>query len=244
MWGDARKSYGVPSRRKKTWPKNIVLDDIKNPGESIKIAYADYPAAMMFYLMKSAGALIGLSEDVDQSATWQFRAIVDDVRIKAFEEKYPGKLTSKFKHVPESFARLIAKIGYGQILCSLDVDDFDPVCLPYIMGKKANPSYIVGGRWSIPEPNPGIGYELSSHCIGTTENLLLVAEIRLFANCHTPVYHVIIGTVTGRERVTRVTRKIEATYSVTIENPITYKPIQDDKFHWMPRLWPLPIFRK
>lgn len=244
MWGGARKSYGLPSRRKKSWPKNIALDDIANPGHKIVLPYNEYPAAMIFYLMKTAGVLLALPEEVDQSGSWQFRAIVDEAKINTFESKYPGRLTAKFKHVPDSFGRLIAKIGYGQILCSLDPDDFDPICLPYILGKKSNLSHIVGGRWSIPEPGIGVDYELKSHCIETTDKVLLIAEVRLVSNCHTPVYHAVVGKVSGRERVARVMNKIEAVYSISIEDGSAYRPISDETFHWVPRFWPLPIFNE
>jgi hypothetical protein len=36
----------------------------------------------------------------------------DDVKAKSFEKRFGINLTSKFRHVPESFARLLAKIAY------------------------------------------------------------------------------------------------------------------------------------
>ncbi|MEF9481090.1 HNH endonuclease [Ralstonia sp. 1B3] len=242
LWGDARISYGAPSRRKKLRPQNIALNDIAYPGNKITIPYSEYPAAMIFYLMKGAGVLLGLPEDVDQSGSWQFRAVVDDQKIKAFERKYPGRLTAKFKHIPDSFGRLIAKIGYGQILCTLDPQDFHPICVPYILGIKSNLSHIIGGRWSIPEPTPGIGYELNTCCAGDNNNILLIAEIRLTANCHTPVYHAVVGAVTGPDSVAKVLNKLQAPAPTLMADSATYQPIQDDRFHWQPRVWPLPIF--
>lgn len=241
LWGDARASYDAPSRRKKLRQKAIVLDDIVTPGGKITIPFREYPAPMVFYLMRTAGALLGLPEDIDLSGAWQFRAAVDKERIKAFEDKYPGRLTAKFRHVPESFGRLIAKIGYGQILCSLAPSDFQSVCLPYILGQKNNVSYVVGGRWSLPEPTPGIGYSLSSHFIGTAHRGLLIAEIRMVANWQTPVYHVVVGTVSGADQVAGALAKLEATCTITITNEQAYKPPLDDCFHWLPRIWPPPI---
>lgn len=238
MWGHARNSYGGPSRRKKKRPTMYAFNDIANPGRKISIPFNEYPAGMVFYLMHPAGALIGAHPNHDQSKIWQFRVVADEERIRAFEAKYPGRLVTRFKHVPDDFARLIAKIGYGQILCSLDPSDFDPICVPYILGTKGNPSYIVGGRWSIPPPVPSIGYELSSNCVGTPEALMLVAEIRLFANCHTPVYHAVVGTVSGAERVDRVINKLAARVTLTFPNASAYRPPTSDDFHWLPQSWP------
>src|SRR5207253_55846 len=110
---------------------------------------------------------------------------------KTFENTHGIPLTAKFRHVPESFARLIAKIGYGHVMCSLDHGDFRPICVPYILGQKGNPSHIVGGNPVIPEPNAKLGYVLGTAAFGKSDRLMLMAEIRLFANNHSPVYHVV-----------------------------------------------------
>jgi hypothetical protein len=95
-------------------------------------------------------------------------------------------------------------------MCSLDPGDFRPFCLPYILGKKTNISYIVGSRKSIPEPKPDIGYEMCSISYSSSDYLVLMAEIRIISNNHTPVYHVVIGDVTGKENVNYVRKKFVA----------------------------------
>ncbi len=74
---------------------------------------------MIFYKMDKAGLLRGMPSDVDISFAWKLVSVVDDAKLKVFETKNPGRLTARFKHVPESFARMIAKIGYGQVLTVL-----------------------------------------------------------------------------------------------------------------------------
>lgn len=197
LWGDAKSSYNAATRRKKARKSHIVLPDLENKKNKMTIAAFDYPAPMVFYKMRQAGILQGVPENKDSSADWVLVSIVDENRIKRFEEKHPGKLTAQFRHVPGSFARLIAKIGYGQMLCSLNPGDFNPICLPYILGKKENLSFVVGGRFSIEEPKPGIGYTLSCHRFGTSDRLVIVSEVRLFADSHTPTYHVVVGDVAG-----------------------------------------------
>src|SRR5260370_3199283 len=145
LCGDASISYNAPSRRKSERKTHILLTDPKNPNRRVKIPYSDYPAPMVVYRMYRAGLLCGLPDTLDISDRWGIAAISDKVRNEDFEAKYGMPLTAKFRHVTDRFARLIAKIGYGQILCSLDPGDFRPICVPYILGHKNNPSYIVGG---------------------------------------------------------------------------------------------------
>lgn len=240
FWGDARTSYNAPSRRKYKRKKYIFLADKYNPENKLKIRYSEYPAPMIFYQMGAAGFLLGHSEDIDVSSSWKFKAIVDQKKLENFENKYPGQLTAKIQFNHDSFARLIAKIGYGQIMCSLDPGDFRPICLPYLLGKNPNLSYIVGSRDSIPDPKPGLGYEMMSISYGTSENLVLIASIRIIASSHTPVYHVIVGDVTGKKNVRYVREKLIATYTVVIPDDTSSVQNPIDEHHWMPRVWPLP----
>lgn len=240
LWGDARTAYNAPSRRKKKKKKYIFLDDQKIPGNKLKILFSEYPAPMIFYCMDTAGLLLGLPESADNTSNWTFKAIVDQKKIDAFEKKYPGQLTAKMRFSHDSYARLIEKIGYGQIMCSLDPGDFRPICLPYILGKKTNHSYIIGSRKGIPEPETGLGYKMSSHCYGTLNYLLLVAEIRIIADNHTPIYHVVVGDVSGKDQVSYVRQKLQATCDVTIPDNSSGPQSLADEHHWMPRIWPLP----
>ena len=242
LWGDARTSYDAPSRRKKDRKSHIILDDPEDPSRKLKVPFSEYPAPMVFYLMDRAGILLGLPDTVDLSKRWKLITVVDEVKLKNFEKKYPKKLTGKFRHVPDSFARLIAKIGYGQALCSIDPGDFRPICLPYILGVRKNPSFVVGGQIKISEPNPEMGYVLHTTGFGTLNRLMIVSEVRLIANNHTPTYHVVVGDVTGRENVETVIQKLGIS-SVTIVsaiNPFPNKP--SESRHWMPQVWPLPFW--
>jgi len=243
LWGDARASFNSPSRRKKKRPKHIQQPDQYNPGQTILIPMEEYPAPMVFYQMQKAGILQGLPEIIDLSPQWALTSIVDDEKIKNFIAKYGQPPTAKFRNVPNSFARLLAKIAYGQILCSLDPEDFRPICLPYILGEKNNLSYIVGGCGNIPEPQPGIGYELKSHCIRSPGRLLIISEIQFVSNCSTPNYHVVVGDIEGEVETDRIFEKIEATCSVDILDIEQYKMRAGDAFHWMPFQWPLPAWK-
>lgn len=239
MWGDARISYNAPSRRKKERPRHIKLQDPERPGRTVKVPYSEYPAALIFYKMQKAGMLLGAPENLDISGAWQFSAVHDDEKAKGFEEKFGIKLTAKFRHVPVSFGRLLAKIGYGQVLCELEPDEFRPLCLPYILGTKLNVSYIVGGTFDIPPPTPGIGYNLRTAVFGDETRILIIALVRLYANLHSPIYHVVVGDVLGEAKVKSTLAKLQTVEADLLLAPGLETPARDDR-HWQPNLWPLP----
>jgi hypothetical protein len=104
---------------------------------------------------------------------------------------------------------MLIKIGYGHILTILEPEDFNPLCLPYILGKEQNVSYIVGEQTKNVAPIPSLGYSLTAKGFVISENrLLLIAIIRLYANTHSPEYEVVVGDVLGFENITRILKKI------------------------------------
>jgi len=241
MWGDARNSYNVPSRRKKERKNHVFLTDPDNPGRRVKVPYSEYPAAMVFYKMGRAGLLEGLPDTVDVSSAWQVVAISDREKAKQFQEKWGVPLTSRFRHVPDSFARLLAKIGYCNLLCALEPGDFRPICLPYILGTKPSPSYVVGGTLEIAEPNPGLGYVMNTAGFIRDDRLMLITEMRLFANNGTPTYHVVVGDVRGQERIAAALEKVgPIELSEVTQAPKATTISMGD--HWMPDRWPLPFW--
>lgn len=242
MWGDARVSYDAPSRRKKQRPKSLVFNDPENPRRKICVPYAEYPAPLIFYKMSNAGLLEGLSETTDISHLWQFIGLVDDVKAKQFEEKFGIKLSVKFRHVPDSFARMIAKIGYGHILSILDLCDFRSLCVPYILGQKKNLSYIVGGSFNSPAPEIDKGYVLNTVGFGDANRIMLIAEVRLFANNETPAYHVLVGEALGTAQVSSVMKKLGQVEFMTLPQGLEIAPQALDTCHWSPRVWPLPFW--
>lgn len=239
LWGDARIAFDAPSRRKTQRKKQLIMPDTSSRGRSLAIPVSEYPAVFVFYKMSKAGLLQGLPEDVDLSGAWQLVIIDDDKRREEFLTKYPGKKPIlKFRNVPHDFGRLLAKIGYGHILTQIDPTDFNPICVPYILGQKTNVSYVVGGTFDEQAPVPDTGYLLETAGFGNADRILLVALVRLLANTHSPAYHVVVGEVVGADRVERVMRQLEVTVEeATIRKTGTQKSLP----HWVPKVWPLPI---
>lgn len=205
LWGDARIAFDAPSRRKSKRKNKLVV-----PTQGVVVPADKYPAGFAFYKMCEAGMLQGIAPDVDISGKWQIVIIDDDKSRENFLKEYLSKKQAiAFQHVPLDFGRLLAKIGYGQILGSLDPSDFDPVCVPYILGQKTNISYIVGGNPEAQKPDPKAGYRLGTFGYITKEKLALLASVRLLANTHAPACYVVIGNVAGARQISKVMEKLK-----------------------------------
>lgn len=204
LWGDARISADAPSRRKKDRPKKIITG---SPTQ-VAVSYSEYPASFVFYKMPAPGIMQGLTPESDITGTWQLVSISDEEKLKGFAEKHKTQVTMRFRHVPVSFGRMIAKIGYGHILTQLDLGDFEPIVLPYILGEKTNVSYVVGCTGETANPEDGIGYKLETLVAGLAERALIFAKVRLLANCHTPTYSVVVGSTTNVKNTQDVINKL------------------------------------
>ena len=239
MWGDARIAFNAPTRRPKERPKYFSIPTTR-PGQTpITVQYSDYPAGMVFYWTNRAGILQGLPQDVDLSAFWLLKAITDIKKADEFHKKHPNRLVMQFRHEPENFARMLIKIGYCQVLTQLDRSDFDEFCTPYIIHGKANPSFIFGGNPNA-VPSMAFGYYLNTAGYGTLDDVIIVAEIKLFSNLDTPFYHVVVGRASGRQRVEYVLGKLGAiifplgaNYSENINSGSCGKPLV-----WPISYWP------
>jgi hypothetical protein len=81
--------------------------------------------------------------------------------------------------------------------------------------------------------------DLETKRVLSVAQMMLLTEIRLFANAGTPTYHVVVGDVTGNEKVAAMLTKAEG--MITVE-PMTWPGASDNKSkHWMPHIWPLPF---
>jgi len=158
--------------------------------------------------MHRAGLLEGLPDTLDISAGWELVAVADDRKVKAFEEKFGVPLSAKLRHVPDSFARLTAKAASCNTLCMLEPGDFSSICLPYILGQEKNASCAIGSSFVFPTPDADKGYVLGIGGFIDNDRVMLMGEVRLMANNHTPKYHVVVGDLPGRNKVAAVLKKL------------------------------------
>ena len=240
LWGDARIAFDAPSRRKRQRKKRLVMPSPSGGGKRLVIPAAKYPAGFVFYKMCQAGLLQGLPADADMSSIWQLVVIDNDKRRENFLAKYPTrKLSLGFRNVPQEFGRLLAKVGYGHVLTQLDPGDFRPICVPYILGREANVSYVVGGTFEEQVPERDNGYSLKTVGFGTAHKLMLVALVRLLANSHAPAYHVVVGDVAGADHVEHVMGKLGGGI---VQADSMQNSARDSLQHWDPQVWPLPFW--
>lgn len=204
LWGDARIAANSPSRRRKLRPTQIKAGYPRQ----VNVPYSEYPPSFVFYKMSQPGILQSFSPETDISEKWELIMISDEKKLKSFSRQHKTNMTAKFRHVPVSFGRMIAKIGYGHILTQLDIGDFKPLIVPYILGEKTNISYLVGCKDVSDEPIDGIGYKLSTVIEGNVEEAIVVAHVRLLANCHTPTYSVVVGKTSSIENTKKVIEKL------------------------------------
>ncbi len=238
LWGAARAAYNAPTRRKNERQKSFKLKDPKGFAPDIEVPASEYPAFMVFYVMQIAGILLGDEPTKNRSREWQLVTITDQARIDAFVAKHPERLTGTFKNVPQSFGRLIAKIGYCQVLTALEPGDFKPICLPYIIGKKSNISFVVGSKQPNDPPQGG-GYFLRTVQVSTMDRMILLAEVRLIADNDTPTYHVVVGEVVGAEDVQRVNAKLHSLQPSENDVLVSGADKYAVDFKLTPAVWPL-----
>lgn len=209
LWGTARVAFDAPTRRRARRRKEVLTMPPGSGLGSDVIPTSEYPAGFVFYTMGIAGVLQGLSDDDDESGIWRMEVIDDDERREKFLAKYPERsLSLIFRHVPSDFARMIIKIGYGQMLTMLSPCDFRPLCVPYILGYLDNVSRIVGMNPERERPVPDRGYILKNFGFGTLDKITLLASVRLLANTQTPTYHVVVGEVNGYGQVQEALRRM------------------------------------
>ncbi|MCQ1573334.1 hypothetical protein NFO65_21630 [Neorhizobium galegae] len=220
LWGQARQSFGATSRRKNKWAKTQFVPDGENIGRTQAVPNEEVPAVFVFYKMPPAGILLGLDETFDTLPSWTMAVIADSGRQEQFEGKYGFKPAVGFRHQPEEFGQLLLKIGYGQALTHLDRQDFEAICVPYILGMKSNISWLVGTNMQEPEALPDFGYSLRTKAFGTTELLYIISDIKLWANTFMPWYHAVVGRVQGRDKVRDVVDKL-ANINASINNSST-----------------------
>jgi hypothetical protein len=106
------------------------------------------------------------------------------------------------------------------------------------LGQKETPSYIVGGTFEIAPPEAALGYVLKTCGFSDGHRLMVLAEIRLYSNLHTPTYHVVVGDIWGADRIMAALKKLSP---ITIIDMRSGSPPHAD-FHWMTRVWPLPFW--
>ena len=191
---EPRAALGLPTHRKKNRPKRLDLQFLRD-GQSFTVSlpaelcppliimpHFKVPAYMGKYdyqrgVMMTGSSLHGPSDMGERLA-----------RLNANGFSVSQSL------VPVSFARMLAKIAYGMAILEFGPHAFREVfVLPCILGQREDV-----GRWVGCPEEPAIVSDVEKllHRIEVmSENNIVGARLRLFANYRTPVYLVFVGSL-------------------------------------------------
>ena len=82
---------------------------------------------------------------------------------------------------------------------------------------------------------------MSTFTFGKYDRLMIVSEVRLFANAHTPIYHVVVGDVCGPDEVARLLNKL-GPGTITLSPEVGGGTAFGSQEHSMPEVRPLPFW--
>ncbi|MGQ2903243.1 MAG: hypothetical protein ACT6RL_02230 [Neoaquamicrobium sediminum] len=91
-----------------------------------------------------------------------------------------------------AFARFLAKMAHGYLVCERGLRNFTPLLTPLITQQTTEYWHWVGGTvdWSIPAPTDDI-FQIQTYTHNETG--YIIARIRIFPNLNAPTYHAVAG---------------------------------------------------
>ncbi len=215
IFGHFRMRHKLPTRRPKERPTHIEIGTVLPNGRHgrAKVPISKFPAPLFMYKFEMANFLLGLPPDVDKF-DWVPVSIVSNEELDMLKEQYHWDGMLQFRAQPVEFARMLAKIAHSYAVAELGLETFRPLTLDIILGRTNNVSYLVGGSFEIPPPEPEGKHLLNiTYQVETLNDLefvraIIIVGIRLFASIETPAYHVVVGDV-DTKKATHVQRLIE-----------------------------------
>jgi hypothetical protein len=202
IFGDFRIKHGLRSKRPKSHRPNEIKINLSGQDGAIAhkiIDRKEYPAPLFLYKFGRATLLRGLPAN---TGIFDFvpYVIVDEKEMKRFHKKY-GDALFRLKVVPNSLARMLAKIGYAYAVAELTLDCFYPLqhTLDVILCKNDDVGWTVGGKSELAPRIENAGHMLKIDILSSPPaKPLIVTEIRLFSMMDTPDFHVVVGRMDFR----------------------------------------------
>jgi hypothetical protein len=191
MLGAFRVRSGYPTKRGRKrqveWPLAIKSSDGKVEIKSVPLS--SHPVFLLLPLFPPPSILLGLPPNPSQECGIWSRIFHPEV-VKSHPE---GTSVGGVPYCAETFARMLAKIAHAAAIAMYDPGTFKPFLPQMILGNYRTPLHLVGSIEKEPPPP-----EDGSHYLYFEEGTIfgrryLVACIRLFANCGSPIYRVVVG---------------------------------------------------
>lgn len=198
IFGSFRMRHKVQTRRPHLRPTQMKIGTLMPDGSrgTARVPMEEVPTRLFIYKFDHPTFLRGMSSDIEDFK-WLPYAILGSEEMKAFAAKYHWDSKVSVKMVPVEFARMLAKIAYAQVVGEFGLGGFDaaPTLLDVILCRTSNVSYLVGGDWELPPPDPA-GLHIISLCVvHDSGQVLITTEIRLFPAFDMPLYRVVVGTM-------------------------------------------------
>lgn len=193
MW-PVRKLLGLKSRTKYAdAPETMQLLICKNEEEKqIEVPLEEYPIVLHFLIFDPPG--YGNEHYKNKIMLVGVNSISFGIKPEEVMKKYRAdKLVLKDRpYKPVEFAQVIAKIGYSYAVATGEIKKIkgQPLLLSALLGKSNDI-----GKW-VGTSQKNEVYQNLLHRLASFEEKekgLLIIEVQLFANSHTPIYEVIIG---------------------------------------------------
>jgi hypothetical protein len=189
-----RKLLRLKSRTKHAnAPKTMRLSIWKNEEEKqIEVPLEEYPSILYFPIFAPPG--YGNEHYENGIILMGVHSICFGLKPEEVIKKYGAdKLILKDRpYKPVEFAQTIAKIGYSYAVATGEIKEIkgQPLLLSALLGKSNDI-----GKWVCTSQKHEV-YQNLLHRLASFEDKekgLLIIEVQLFANSHTPIYEVIIG---------------------------------------------------
>jgi HNH endonuclease len=190
----ARARYEFQSYRPRARPKALPLTLVFDDGSErvVDIDAPRFPIALCFpvygpptYLADAPSELAGLRHNLEIQ-------ISDISEMAAIVQRFGAAGGHVPTPVPQlSFARLIAKVGYGLAIADPDVSLRETFVLPLILGASSDFNRYVGNLDEAAPPRTAGLHSVTTQIVGDHA----VAFVRLFSGFGAPEYVVIIGRV-------------------------------------------------
>ena len=198
IFGNFRIRYKVRSRRKKERPSHIeigITSKDGTPGKALVPAH-EHPAVLFLYKFEESDYLKGNREE-DAKFNWVPISIFSKDELDELIRKYNWDQKLEIKMVPVEFARMLAKIAYSFTVAEITLEGFTPFqqLVDVILNRDNNISYLIGGDWEIPAPDPAGFHYLDMTYMVRDGYVDVIVQIRLFPAFETPLYRVVVGRV-------------------------------------------------
>ena len=198
IFGNFRIRYNVRSRRKKNRPSHIEIGTISSDGKKGKtlVPATELPVTLFLYKFEESDYLKG-NKEKDSKFNWVPTSIFSKKELDKLIEKHNWNQKLEVKMVPVEFARMLGKIAYSFTVAEVTLEGFTPFqqLIDVILNQDNNISYLIGGDWEIPTPDPAGFHHIALKYMVRDGYVDVIVEIRLFPAFETPLYRVVVGTI-------------------------------------------------